>query len=121
MNKEELYDLLCGLLDCYFTAFDPCRIHIGKDGCFTCEGKTVCCGDCKYLGPDGCTIKCLGCKLYICYALQKKQPKLKTFLDPITALAKKHNLIKMWTPKEELFKREGDPAGRGTGLENRRA
>lgn len=68
--------------------YDICEIRKDKNGnvsCYARETKYLCCGDlygqdndekCEYLSPNGCTIKCLGCKLWLCAEARFKTVKL---------------------------------------------
>lgn len=76
--KEELeteYNRLYEEADKLLREHNPCQFNEGK--CI--ENRTVantelqsngCCGTrrnpCKHLGPGGCTVKALGCKLHLC-------------------------------------------------------
>lgn len=54
---------------------NPCQIRFDEAGQPSCtasragiiKSSKLCCDNCKHLGPQGCTIKCLGCKLAWCY------------------------------------------------------
>lgn len=57
---------------------NPCEIKKEDNGGISCArtrkfgdtppiGRTWCCGGCKHLGPDGCTVESLSCKLAWCY------------------------------------------------------
>ena len=66
-----LYDRIYDIADRLFKKYDPCNIHIVERGIGYNSRKTsteygLCCGGCKYLSKDGCTVKCLPCKLHIC-------------------------------------------------------
>ncbi|MBW1975234.1 MAG: hypothetical protein JRI45_06650 [Deltaproteobacteria bacterium] len=43
----------------------------------------TCCRECKYLSKNGCTIQCLGCKLYLCTYVNVQYRKLTKKLDRI--------------------------------------
>ena len=81
-QKEFLYDLIYDLADEYvFNKYNVCNIKDGK--CFAAREDKVrltynnCCGECKHLDfKKGCTIRSLGCKLYVCY---EAEIKLKEF------------------------------------------
>jgi len=100
MNRKELHDKLCKEADELTAKYDPCKIKTA-DGVTTCTGKEICCAPCDYLSPEGCTIKSLGCKLYFCYAVQKKYPEVVREMHKIRNKAKKYRLIKMREPFKE--------------------
>lgn len=46
---------------------NPCQLVKQESGHYTCAaGVPSCCTWCKHLGPDGCMVECLGCKLGAC-------------------------------------------------------
>lgn len=68
MNSEK-YKSLCLELDLISQEENPCKFENGKcwasrKGILT-EFNT-CCRRCRHLGENGCTITCLGCKLWFC-------------------------------------------------------
>jgi len=60
---DSLYNRAVALMD----RFNPCNVCDG-----VCErhrrqeGKNFCCDGCLYLGKEGCSVKALQCKLWIC-------------------------------------------------------
>lgn len=55
---------------------NPCQITPAGEGYFMCTylrlkglppNKELCCIGCRHLGPSGCTVKALGCKLGWCW------------------------------------------------------
>jgi hypothetical protein len=62
----------------------PCAIHDGS--CYSMRSDpqrhrrmkmAFCCGGCAHLGPQGCTVESLHCKLFICEPLEKLHIKRK--------------------------------------------
>jgi hypothetical protein len=52
---------------------NPCNIQKREDGKFTCTyhpqgSDQLCCTGCTHLGPEGCTVMSLGCKLGWCWS-----------------------------------------------------
>lgn len=77
LTPEEVYSKLWRIADHILRENNPCQIRKAKNGRVTCvrtrknpkwdpDGK-LCCGGCKHLGPNGCTVESLGCKLGACY------------------------------------------------------
>lgn len=104
LNREALsaeYDRLYDAADHIIKAANPCGIQKEADGRATCNrsrrhpewdlhGK-LCCGGCKHLGPDGCTVRSLGCKLGSCSGHDAVQMRdsaewPETVIVPIQAL-----------------------------------
>lgn len=92
-----LYDEMCDYLDNEFKQKNLCGF-CGKlckrrqdlinrgvkketydNGCCYSYSKKE---NCKYLGVNGCTIKCLGCKLFTCFYLRKTE-KARYKIDTI--------------------------------------
>lgn len=77
-----LYDRIYNIADRLFKKHNPCNIHI-TNGIIHCNGCTnkrinkrnqkdgcfLCCNICKHQSINGCTIKCLPCKLFLCNRL----------------------------------------------------
>ena len=66
-----IYDYLYDLLDNYYKDKNICEFDCDK----TCIAKRLnktkvkkngCCGNCKYITDNGCSIKCLTCKMFFC-------------------------------------------------------
>ena len=73
LDKIKLYDLLYAKADKLLNKYNPCGIHIKQDkiicnNSYMCKrnGEDLCCGNCEYLGSNGCTTNCLECKLGMC-------------------------------------------------------
>jgi len=108
-----LYDRIYDIADRLFKEYNPCNIHSkeGKSRC-TCHLHStyrvhLCCTNCKYISSTGCTVKCLGCKLFLCYTLWDKYPMLEKRLYKLVTIAYKHSLpaTRYWFPKEKWLKR----------------
>ena len=70
-----LYDRIYDIADRLLKKHNPCNIH--KDGKrFSCTyrlcGTRLCCGKCHKYWDKGCTVKALGCKLFLCGAIRHK-------------------------------------------------
>lgn len=67
-----------------FASHNPCQIQRDADGRVSCresrEGtpeargshnyKHLCCTGCQHLGPNGCRVKAISCKLWTCRTIQ---------------------------------------------------
>lgn len=60
-GKEKLYNELCDQADVILNKFNPCEVKDGK-----CKRGYFCCDGCKYLKSNGCSIRSLFCKIWIC-------------------------------------------------------
>lgn len=72
MDSEGLsteYDRLFEEADKILKKYNPCNFK--GDTCIV-HCKDGCCRSCNYLGPGGCKIRSLGCKLFLC-GLQRYQ------------------------------------------------
>lgn len=72
VNKKELeaaYDDLYRRGQAVLDKHKPCGFHKGPNGkirCVIADGP--CCGGCEHLGPKGCKVESLTCKLHLCGA-----------------------------------------------------
>ena len=64
---DQLYAAACQAM----ADHDPCAVRGGA--CFSMREyphlhtrMPFCCGGCKFLGPEGCTVESLHCKLWVC-------------------------------------------------------
>lgn len=62
-----MYDMMYAMADTLIKAENPCKIHTDlKRGVLCARDEPPCCGGCEYLNSNGCTVKCLRCKLFLC-------------------------------------------------------
>lgn len=78
------YNRLYKEADKLFKEYNPCQfkdsscVQDRRDGGI---GKNGCCYSCEYLGPDGCKVKAIGCKLFFCWEAAEKN---KEFTEKLT-------------------------------------
>ena len=80
-----IYDVVCDYLDNLFINNNLCKFKNNKclsNRCKKFEKVNGCCSNnkninCKYFDKNHCTIKCSGCKFYVCLSLKKKHIKIK--------------------------------------------
>lgn len=118
-NKKErysyIYDEVCDYLDNLFIKENMCEFH--NDKCIANREKKFektcgCCVNnkgefCKYFEKDHCTIKCSGCKFFVCPTLKKKKGPIKIKDIPLAYyFFNKRQVIvlryTLFTPKEEI-------------------
>jgi hypothetical protein len=106
-----LYDRTYDIADRLFKKYNPCNIRVegGKICCleiipFTRQDK-LCCKGCSFW-QNGCTVKCLGCKLYTCGDIKICYPTLYNKLSKLRRVAYKLNLPEneCRLPKEKWLK-----------------
>lgn len=100
MNKKQLrklYGLLYHLADRLIQQHNPCRHDENGvckedrdlgDGC-----KNGCCSGCRHLSPNGCTVKALSCKIWLCRHVADQNLELSRKLDMLRRIAYKHELF----------------------------
>lgn len=119
-DLSAIYDRIYDIVDMLFKKYNPCNIHtIKKSGKVVCNGRhrptdTLCCYECSpgrgpkepHYWDNGCTIKCLGCKLFLCEAVRNKHPLLNRKLSKLRGIAYKYNLPsgRCYFPKEDWLK-----------------
>lgn len=82
MDKSELYDVLFDQADRIVKKVNPCNIRKNESGELVCNGVSPewCCGGCQYLTTNGCSVKALGCKLWLCIQVQGTPKGRDTFI-----------------------------------------
>lgn len=71
-SKSDIYDALYNEADRLLKDANPCNIRI-ENNKKVCNGDLAsCCFGCKHLGPDGCTVEALACKLWLCRDVRRK-------------------------------------------------
>lgn len=95
MHKKDLKDILISVADKKLKEHNPCDFV--KGSCFRNRKqgrrKPGCCDDCNYLGANGCTIKCLGCKLYLCSDISKRDLELSAYFNALSDIADAASLL----------------------------
>jgi len=109
---SKLYDVLYRKASDLFREYDPCKIRHMPTGEIACVAHatlnskmTCCCGNCKWLGRNGCRVRALYCKVWICSTLRGKNPKLERQLRHLSAIASRHDLLHIRASKKESFDR----------------
>ncbi len=65
--KGELYDMLLAIGQQTLDYYNPCDWRNGKCRRMrSSKDDGGCCVGCEHLSPKGCTVKSLGCKLWLC-------------------------------------------------------
>lgn len=105
-ERGEVYDRLVRLADKILAKYQPC----GKCpvGCPTQRlSKAWCCGGCPKLGPQGCTVQALACKLWVCrnnmILIKPRGKDRECFarLDRLTRIARHYEIYVGRASKEE--------------------
>lgn len=86
MTKSKLHDALYDTANRVLAAANPCNIKIGEDGKASCNNPYyskdgfLCCGGCPNLTPTGCSVRSLGCKLWLCQHVMREPPGTTAFV-----------------------------------------
>ncbi len=105
-----IYDRIYDIADRLIKKHNPCNIHT-KNGKTVCNyehnhSSRLCCSNCQAWNR-GCTIKALGCKLFLCQAITNKI--LKRRFSKLKTYSEKCGLYTMcYLSKEKLFKQMGN-------------
>jgi len=100
-QKMELYDILYDIADGLFREYNPCKIENGK----CVRGRDGgCCEGCEYLKENGCSVKALFCKLWLCEPMLNKYPQLRKKLVYLSRIAEKHNLLLLRGSRSDVEK-----------------
>ena len=103
--RSWLFDFLYTMADQMIKKYNPCQIHKDDSGKVSCLLTSPCCTNCKFLGPEGCTTKCLGCKLALCGAAREANSELSKVLSKMMNIAWHYGLGRIRMSKEETFDR----------------
>jgi hypothetical protein len=98
-NKIKYYEAQYDAISDLLREINPCDIRI-VDGIPQCTGirtgdadadeGTLCCTGCNHLNSNGCMVKALGCKMWLCTAaINHILGKYTTMPDKVLALIKK--------------------------------
>jgi hypothetical protein len=83
-SLEKRFDRLYAQSEQVLGKYQPCQIRDGS--CYSMRTDpqrhvrmkmAFCCGGCQHLGPQGCTVESIHCKLFICEPLEKLHIKRK--------------------------------------------
>jgi hypothetical protein len=117
---EKKFDRLYAAADQAMRDHDPCAVRGGQ--CYSMreypelhKRMPFCCGGCRYLGPQGCTVESLHCRLWVCGPLDwvhiGRDGRKRTYsplLQKLRRLTKiaDHYGFRIWrAPKEESIQR----------------
>ena len=105
MTKSELFDILYKLGNTQIGLDNPCGWKDGQCNRDRVENtKGRCCEKCKYIGPDGCTTKSLGCKLHLCLSANRSYPQLSRYLSALEDVAVCAGIpVRIRVSKEEVL------------------
>lgn len=106
MNRSKMYDRLYAAADRVLKKHDPCAgCPVGcTNGIPVMHTKLWCCSGCKYLGPDGCTVQALACKLWLCSKATRNNPRAKRLLSRLQRLAGRYGFLVFRGSKEDNLK-----------------
>ncbi len=92
------YDLLYEIAESAMEMFNPCQIKDGK-----CRAGEFCCDGCKHLGRNGCRVKALACKVWLCdeAARDPDNQVCKSVLEAVGEIAKDLKINGSRCSKEE--------------------
>ena len=125
-----LYDRIYDIADRLFKKHNPCNIHTKNNKVFCSyhnervyngKGKKLlCCSGCianygidnrgNHWSKNGCTTKCLPCKLYLCSYAEEQNRRLSNQLYKLKQFARKHGLPTesfYYMSKEDWLKQRG--------------
>jgi hypothetical protein len=100
--KSALYDNLYHRAGLILARHNPCSLKEGsclQAGGHCCKNEDVC----RYLGDNGCTVKALTCKLWLCDVAREKFPQCARALDGLAIIAKEYSLLATRTSKEDII------------------
>jgi hypothetical protein len=95
---EAKFDALYAAADQAMKDHDPCAVRGGQ--CYSMREfpqlhtrMPFCCGGCKHLGPQGCTVESLHCRLWVCGPIDWEQKQRKAGKTAFSPLLRKLNKL----------------------------
>lgn len=81
---------------------NPCAVKDGK-----CVDGAFCCSGCKHLGPQGCTVSALSCKVWLCYTARctPNGERAAAELDALRDAAKREIPWRIRASEDETFEK----------------
>ena len=105
--KETMYDQLYQAGQAVLAragTSNPCLVANGRCAKGPLEnGATWCCVGCVHLGPRGCTVEALACKLWLCGVARSNQPSLAHQLDILNDQAVEGGLQLMYRTSRQQY------------------
>lgn len=109
--RSWLYDFLYTIGDQLIKTHNPCQIQKDAAGGVRCLSETMsagtdrslCCTNCRFLEPNGCTTRCLGCKLSLCGIAMGANLELNRILGKMRTVMWKYDMGGIRVSKEEVF------------------
>ena len=88
------YDRLYAEADALFKEYNPCQIRRTPEGNSCLGGShkpsaSFCCNGCRYLRKNGCGVKSLSCKLWLCHALSVNNGVPQEFKEKLQDIRKR--------------------------------
>lgn len=95
VTQSKMYDLLYETADRVLKELNPCDLI--NDTCFDSrrtDQKCRCCEGCKHFrDKEGCIVKALGCKLWLCTRSKSQHPYINGYLDALKVVATKVGIL----------------------------
>ena len=101
MTPQDVYSKLYRIAASILRDNNPCQIRLDEDGIASCsrtrkdpnyEGPArkgvLCCGGCEKLGPDGCTVDSLDCKLWVCDYIERTDSVTTVSMESLRSAAR---------------------------------
>jgi hypothetical protein len=98
-----MYDMMFAMGDTLIKVYNPCKISVHPTEGVVCYRGHPCCGGCEHLDSNGCMVKCLRCKLYLCFWYENS--RLMQNLYMIKTVAGGLDLLSMRTSRDYIRKR----------------
>jgi len=100
-----IYDLTYTLADQLIKKYNPCHIRTLESGEVKClRFVGPCCTDCRHLDKNGCTVTCLGCKLWVCEHIEEFRPNFTRKIASIkTRILWLYGLMPIRSSRQETY------------------
>jgi len=109
--KSQLYDILLAIGQEILDYYNPCDWRDGKCRRMrSSKDDEGCCEGCEHLSRNGCTVKSLGCKLWLCESQKLMFKECENELEILRRVADDFGIPhETRKSKEENFVRQSQP------------
>lgn len=101
--QSQMYDVLYEVAGKIFKKLNPCDLV--NDTCFESRRdnqRCRCCEGCKHFrDKEGCVVKALGCKLWLCMHSSDQHPYIKGYLDALRTVATNVGILSHFRASKE--------------------
>lgn len=110
-DRSRIYDQLYDEASDILARDNPCQADCNScaDSRARKSTNAFCCHGCKHLGPQGCTVKALACRVWLCYHTQATHPQTYIALKDVKRRAEDAGIYMAWRGSKQECLGEATP------------